>query len=157
LKQKGNNVNVKELVKSLEMNDLAPIHFVLPTGVPIPAHYHLTEVGRVDKKFIDCGGTRRDSTSCLLQLWTADDLNHRLTAGKLSKIVKLAKPILESEDLPIEVEYGPEVASQYVLATLKESVEGFVAILEAKQTDCLAKDRCGVSETKSCCGGTGCC
>lgn len=29
--------------------------FVLKDGEQIPAHYHLTEIGMVHKKFIDCG------------------------------------------------------------------------------------------------------
>jgi hypothetical protein len=32
----------------------AKVRFMLPDGGLIPAHAHVTEVGRVDKRFIDC-------------------------------------------------------------------------------------------------------
>jgi hypothetical protein len=32
----------------------------------VPTHYHITEVGKVQKDFIDCGGTVRSSTACVL-------------------------------------------------------------------------------------------
>ena len=60
----------------------APNHtlrFVLPDGDEIPVHAHITEVGRIDKKFIDCSGTIRNSSICSLQAWVAeDDGAHRL-------------------------------------------------------------------------------
>ncbi|MGK0335318.1 MAG: hypothetical protein ACI974_002146, partial [Paraglaciecola sp.] len=31
----------------------------LPDGTPVPAHFHVTEVGEVSKTFVDCGGTLR--------------------------------------------------------------------------------------------------
>ena len=118
-----------------------------------PDHFHVTEVGRVQKSFIDCGGTRRESVSCVLQTWTAHDIEHRLVAGKLSKILKLAEKVLGSEDLPLEVEYGADVASQYILADVEVTPNGLLFVLVGKQTDCLARDKCGIGEcsTSSCC------
>lgn len=34
--------------------------FVMPNGAYVPPHFHLTEVGTMVKKFIDCGGTVRE-------------------------------------------------------------------------------------------------
>src|SRR5580700_6908951 len=97
---------VKQLTQLLEANSDSSLHIMLPSGEFVPDHFHVTEVGRVQKTFIDCGGTRRESVSCLLQTWTAHDVEHRLVAGKLSKILKLAEMVLGSDDLPLEVEYG---------------------------------------------------
>ena len=108
----------------------------------------MTEVGRVDKHFIDCGGTRRHAASCLLQTWVANDVDHRLTAAKLAGILDLAEPVLGSADLPVEVEYGADVASQYAVSDFDLSDEAFTFVLAGKKTDCLAPDKCGV---------TGCC
>ncbi len=33
--------------------------FKLPDGSLVPNHFHVTEVGKIDKNFIDCGGTIR--------------------------------------------------------------------------------------------------
>ncbi len=42
--------------------------FILPDGDQIPAHFHITEVGHVAKRFIDCGGKLHETAhTCLLQ------------------------------------------------------------------------------------------
>lgn len=146
-------MDVKELVSVLELNSEVPLKFVLPTGDYVPEHFHVTEIGRVEKNFIDCGGTHRQSASCVLQAWTANDLDHRLTAGKLAKIFKLAQPVLKSNDLPVEIEYGQDVAGQYMLTGAEFTDAAIHLQLAGKQTDCLAKDKCGVNE----CSTSGCC
>lgn len=146
-------MTVGQLMRLLEMNSDRALHFVLPSGDAVPLHFHVTEVGRIDKSFIDCGGTRRRNSACSLQLWSAEDLDHRLAAGKLSKILSLAEPILESRELPVEVEYGPDHAVQYRIADFDFIPGGVRFILSGKQTDCLAREQCGVGE----CGATGCC
>jgi hypothetical protein len=147
-------MNVGELRALLQAHDQAALRVVLPSGQPIPAHFHVTEVGRVEKNFIDCGGTRRQAVSCLLQTWVANDVDHRLSAGKLAKILQLAAPILGSDDLPVEIEYGVEVAAQYQLAEVQIGVDGLLYFdLVGKQTDCLAKDKCGIGE----CSDSSCC
>ena len=72
-------MNVQEVTQVLEANSESSLRFVLPSGQYVPDHFHVTEVGRVEKNFIDCGGTRRKAVSCLLQAWTANDVQHRLT------------------------------------------------------------------------------
>jgi len=137
-------MTVEELHLLLSRKPDATIEWQLPSGELIPDHYHVTEVGRVDKAFIDCGGTHRQATSCLLQVWTADDRDHRLFAGKLAGILKLAEPVLQSFQLPVEVEYGPDVASQYVVSDFDVGDNTLRFILTGRQTNCLAWDRCGI-------------
>lgn len=146
-------MTVKLLLESLKANSESSLRFVLPSGEFIPDHFHVTEVGRVEKSFIDCGGTRRKAVSCLLQAWTANDVDHRLVAGKLAKILKLAESVLGAVDLPVEVEYGAEVAAQYHLSDVEVTPSELRLVLVGKQTDCLARDQCGVGE----CNATGCC
>ena len=144
---------VSQMNQILDRNSDSSLHVMLPSGAFVPAHFHVTEVGRVQKTFIDCGGTRRESVSCLLQVWTAQDFEHRLVAGKLSKIMKLAEPVLAADELAVEVEYGPEVASRYSVADIEETPNGLLFVLAGKQTECLAPDKCGVGS----CGTSGCC
>ncbi len=146
-------MNVHEFTQILEANSDTLLRLVLPSGDAILDHFHVTEVGRIDKNFIDCGGTRRAEVTCSLQVWTANDLEHRLTAGKLAKIMKLAEPILASDDLPVGIEYGAEVAGQYYIDDVAKQGEQLLVTLAGKQTDCLAKDICGV---EPCCA-PGCC
>ena len=42
-----------------ELKGLNIISFKLPNGDLVPNHFHVTEVGRVTKNFIDCGGKIR--------------------------------------------------------------------------------------------------
>lgn len=140
----GINMNVKTLANLLGSNGDAALHIMLPSGEFVPAHFHVTEIGRLQKTFIDCGGTRRETISCLLQVWTAHDVHHRLTAGKLGKILKLASNLPVSDDMAVEVEYGEDVASQYWVADVEVTPKGLLFVLSGKQTNCLAPDKCGV-------------
>jgi Family of unknown function (DUF6428) len=152
-------MTVDELLTVLSDQTDAALHVMLPGGKFLPAHFHVTEVGRVQKDFIDCGGTVRSTAACVLQLWVADDTDHRLVGGKLAKIVQLAAPVLKATDLPIEVEYEDAVVSQYPLTAAEVTPSGVLLHLGSKHTACLAPDRCGVTETSvtGCCATPGCC
>ena len=118
------------------------LRFTLPDGLAIPPHAHVTEVARVEKRFIDCGGTLRNETRCQLQIWTASDLAHRLTAGKLSKILSLADKILQSEDLELGAEYETASLAQYSVASTEPTNGELQIQLAARHSACLAEDQC---------------
>lgn len=65
-----------------QLPQLSQLTFFLPDGTSVPAHFHITEVGQVTKRFIDCGGTLRDEKSINFQLWEDGDYDHRLGAKK---------------------------------------------------------------------------
>jgi hypothetical protein len=134
------------------------LSFILPDGGRIPAHFHITEAGRVDKSFIDCGSTIRTVAACSLQAWVADDLSHRFTPGKLAGVLKVAAPLFRGDDLDVEIEYEDGFISQFpVLATTTEG-QTLLFHLGVKHTDCLAKDVClPAPDSAACCGTTGCC
>lgn len=146
-------MNVGELRAVLAGNSDGPLHLMLPGGEFVPSHFHVTEVGRVQKDFIDCGGVTRSAVTCLLQVWVANDLDHRLTAGKLAGVLRLAGPLLKSDDLPVEVEYEGAAVSQFPVAAAEVTPAGVLLHLGSKHTDCLAPDACGVGG----CGPAGCC
>lgn len=152
-------VNFGSLCELLDENAGLPLQFILDMGYivdVIPAHFHVTEVGKSQKQFIDCGGTRRESKSCVLQTWTANDVDHRLNSTKLLKILSMAKKELSLEDdLAVEMEYGEDAVSIYRLTKVQSTSEGVVFLWEGRKSDCLAPDKCGVSQTQCC--GTGCC
>jgi len=155
-----NPMHLSEFDRLLREVPASQLRFALPDGSLVPAHFHVTEVGRVEKRFIDCGGTRRTVAHCALQVWVADDRDHRLAAGKLSGILALAADLLAGDDLAVEVEFERGVISQYPVVGA-ERQEGLLLFhLGLKHTDCLAKDRCGIPVStgacSSCCG-PGCC
>lgn len=145
-------LTLQKLRETLQANPIASLHWMLPDGDFVPAHFHITEVGRIQKDFIDCGGTRRSMTNCRLQLWVATDTDHRLVSGKLGEIVQLAMPLFASEELPVEVEYEGEYLSQYPIGGIEVTPNGLLIHLGTMHTACLAPDRCGVpGDTNGCC------
>lgn len=141
---------------------LSAVQFRLENGTAVPEHFHVTEIGVLNKHFIDCGGTVRTEKRICFQLWTAADYDHRLQAAKLLDIIRLSEEKLGLEDAEIEVEYQGETIGKYGL-----DFNGTHFILRNTQTACLAADACGIptqkrrvelSElTNSCTPGSGCC
>lgn len=131
-----------------------PITVIWSDGEPIEAHFHVTEVGRVQKDFVDCGGTIRRTVTCLLQTWVGDDTEHRITGGKLLNAFTHAAPILGSDDLPVELEYETCNVVQLVVASITPEADRLVIQLGSKHTDCLAKELClpssGTAGVKCC-------
>ena len=146
-------------VASLKQNPTLNLRFMLPDGGLVPAHAHITEVGRVDKTFFDCGATFRKNSFLCLQAWVADDTDHRLQAGKLADIIDRADPLFQGDDLDVELEYEDGLISQFPVHSVSNDSEWVVITLEMKHTDCLAKDIClpPSNEAEGCCSGSGCC
>ncbi len=150
---------IKEILSTLDN-----VEFQLEDGTFVPEHFHVTEVGQIFKKFIDCGGVVREEKAVNFQLWNADDHDHRLKPAKLLHIIQLSIDKLGLEDAEIEVEYQSSTIGKYGL-----SFNGKHFVLNNKTTACLAEDACGIPSLKpkiqlssltnsSCCTpGSGCC
>lgn len=150
---------IKKILKNLDR-----IGFQLPNGTFVSSHFHVTEVGKVTKDFIDCGGKVRNETVINFQLWEQNDYDHRLHPEKLINIIALSEKMFMFEDLEIEVEYqGEETIGTYHL-----DFDGINFLLTSKVTACLALEACGISDEKikgdtskvqsSCCDpSSGCC
>lgn len=147
-------------VKSV-LPQLEQLRFRLPNGDFVPAHFHITEVGKISKHFVDCGGTVRREDVISFQLWSAADVYHRLKPSKLTDILQMSERTLSLIDLEIEVEYQTDTIGKFGL-----DFDGQDFLLTSKQTDCLAKSNCGVpapikqvaKAVSNCCApGSGCC
>lgn len=147
------------------LSNLETIAFKLPNGNLVPSHFHVTEVGEITKNFIDCGGTVRNENVISLQLWNANDYDHRLHPKKLINIIELSEKTLGLEDLELEVEFqGSTTINKYGL-----DFNGTHFLLTNKLTACLAEDACGIPQEKlgvrlsdlqnqnSCDPNSGCC
>ena len=136
-------MKLNELKSLLRAKPEALPRFILPGGEEIPAHFHITEVGHVAKKFVDCGGTFRDHAACVLQTYVAEDYDHRLKAGRFADIIDLGQSIVPDGDLEVEVEWDCCVVSQYPIMSSRLVKDRVEFQLAAKHTDCLAKQKCG--------------
>lgn len=156
-------MKLSEIKKHLE--NIESVDFQLPDGTFVPECFHVTEVGIVNKKFIDCGGTLRNETVVNFQLWDANDYEHRLKPGKLLNIIELSEKVLGIGDYEIEVEYQNTTIGKYDLGFNGKHFQ-----LINKQTACLAEEQCGIpqkqnvklseiktSNANSCTPGGGCC
>ncbi len=158
-------MNLSEIKSTLDT--LNEVKFQLPTGEFVPQHFHITEVGIITRNFIDCGGTMRNEQTVNFQLWEAGDYDHRLGAKKLNNIITLSEEKLGiGDNLEVEVEYQGTTIGKYHL-----DFNGEHFVLLNTQTDCLAKDKCGIPESKpkvqladvsgsdsnACAPGSGCC
>ena len=143
------------------LENLERLEFQLPDGTLVPRHFHVTEIGLVDKKFIDCGGTIREEKKISFQLWSSFDYDHRLHPEKLIHIIDVSNKAVDLPDVDVEVEYQGSTIGKYDL----EFKDGRFHLAN-KFTDCLAKDNCGIVKTKTklvdlasnCCEpGSSCC
>ncbi len=125
------------------LSSLNTIAFQLPNGQLVPNHFHVTEVGKVTKHFIDCGGTLRNEVVANFQLWEANDYDHRLHPEKLIHIIELSDKLLNLGNLEIEVEYQGDTIGKYGL-----DFNGTNFLLTSKKTDCLAQDKCNIPSEK---------
>jgi len=148
------------------LGNLEEVAFRLPSGQKVPDHFHVTEVGKITKDYVDCGGTLRHEVLVGFQLWTATDTDHRLKASKLLSIIDICEKRLQLPDAEVEVEFQGTTIEKYSLA-----FDGSAFVLMPKYTDCLAKDSCGVPPAQKqsrplselsepqvqCSPGSGCC
>jgi len=149
------------------LQSVKTVRFLTPDGGEVPSHFHITEAGLTTKHFIDCGGTVRKESVVSMQLWTADDYDHSLTPGKLLGILNKADALFENRDLDLEIEYQGDTIGRYGV-----ELDNGLFRLVSKQTDCLAKESCGISSddrpsaqshtrglqpANACAPGSGCC
>lgn len=130
-------MTISEFKSALIQKD--SINFTLPNGESVPVHFHITEIGVTTKHFIDCGGDIHEEKRANIQIWVADDYDHRLTSPTLLNIFKLSEKVLKEEDLEIEIEYQTDTIGKYGLTMIDNSFQ-----LIAKETDCLAKVKCNI-------------
>lgn len=142
---------IKEILSTLDN-----VEFKLENGTTVPEHFHVTEIGQINKKFIDCGGVIREEKIINFQLWNANDFDHRLKPSKLLNIIKLSEDKLGIEEGEVEVEYQEGTIGKYDL-----DFDGSQFILKNKFTACLAEDSCGIPQEKQKIKlptlGSGCC
>lgn len=120
---------------------MAQVRFQLEDGSLVPEHFHVTEIGKVTKDFIDCGGTVRREERINFQLWYANDGDHRLLPEKLLKIIDKSERTLGLQDGEVEIEYQSDTIGLYAV----EFSDG-AFVLKSKNTTCLAKEDCGVTD-----------
>ena len=148
-------MKLHELVAALQKSPTTFPRFILPDGNYIPAHAHVTEVGHVVRKFIDCGGMTGREEKALLQTHVGNDRDHRLKSDRFSKILQLGMRVLPSADLNVDVEYDCCVVAQYPIAEARLEGEHLNLILQRGRTQCRARERRQTKTAETCCATAG--
>jgi hypothetical protein len=136
------NMKLSALYSAL--SQVTEMVFIFPDGRMVPPHFHLTEVGLVTKTFIDCGGTLRTDEIIQMQLWTANDVQHRLDPSKFKEIVRASVDKLQMPDREIFIEYQGSTIEKYGIRFSSPYFH-----LTRTETACLAQDACGVPTPKT--------
>lgn len=144
------------------LSNTKELNLVQHDGSPVPSHFHITEAGLLTKHFIDCGKTIHMKKSAVFQLWSSEDVWHRLKPESVISIIDKSHRVFQGEDPEVEIEYQTETVGKFGL-----EFDGDQFILTSKKTECLAKETCGIEpsqaetiepETSACCESTsGCC
>ena len=144
-------MKLHELVAALQKSPSTFPRFVLPDGDYIPAHAHVTEVGHLVRKFIDCGGMTGKEEKVVLQTHVGDDTDHRLRSDRLGEILRLGNRVIPSADLDVNIEYDCCVVAQYPIAEATSEGEHLNLILQRGRTQCRARERREVETAAGCC------
>ena len=86
----------------------------------------------------------REEKVITFQVWFAGDLEHRLTAEKVHKIIHASEKLFQSADLELEVEYQ----DAQTIGKFGIEFQNGIFQFTAKQTTCLAQDHCGIPADK---------
>lgn len=152
-------MKLSDFKAALEANPALNLAIQLPGGGHVPAHFHITEVGRTEKHFVDCGGKARRLAFASLQVWVAGDIDHRLPADKLSAIIEKAGGLFGADDPEIQVECQQGTIGLFSMEGAGVQGDNLVLTLGNKQTACLAVEVClpDSEAAEACCGGGSTC
>ena len=153
----GSIVKLRILKETLSRHPGTFPRFILPDGDFIPRHAHLTEVGHVFKRFVDCGGKTGQEEKVLLQTHVGNDTEHRLRSDRFANILELGGRVLPNDLLDVEVEYDCCVVAQYPILEIRREGEHLDIILQRGRTRCRARERRKAATNEACCGTTARC
>lgn len=155
-------MNLGQLTQVLRESPRPSFRFEMPSGTLLPEHFHVTEVGKVTKDFVDCGGVLRKEQTCVLQTLVANDVEHRLSTSKLAGILAKGSMLGLEDTMEVDVEVQGNTIEYYRIAAAHTRDGQLVLILQNKETACLAPDTCGLEvvtlgSKSRCSGQTDCC
>src|SRR5438552_16178880 len=144
-------MTLRDLQGALEANPKTLPRFVLPNGDYVPPHAHVTEVGHVVRKFIDCGGLTGKEEKVVLQTHVGSDIDHRLRSDRFAKILRLGNRVIPGADLDVDIEYDCCVVAQYPIAEITPYGEHLNLTLQRGRTQCRARERSDPETAVGCC------
>lgn len=161
-------MKTRELLSLLQENPNKNLLFEYKPGELVAANYHITEVKNVTIDAIDCGANPDFWKETVIQLWESPKEKGKrkyMSAYKALSILKKVDKIKPMErDVEVKFEYSNASfhTAQLFVNDYQVTHDDLIFKLGVEQTDCKAKETCGIPETvtqtvSECAPGSGCC
>lgn len=163
-------MKTSEFLSLLREHPNKSLVFEYQTGKNVGANYHITEVKNITVDSVDCGAGTDYWKETIIQLWespTEKDKRDYMSAykamGILSKVDRI-KPMVKEAEVKFEYSNAHFHTAQLFVNDHTIKVDTLLMHLGVEQTDCKAKETCGVPEmsvqensSNACAPGSGCC
>ncbi len=164
-------MKTKEFLSLLKEHENKSLLFQYSEGALVGANYHITEVKNIDIESVDCGAGTDSWKETVIQLWESPKeigKTEYMTSTKalniLNKVDKM-RPMELGAELKFEYSNASFHTAQLFVADIFVSDRQLLVQLSVKQTDCKAKENCGVpagyttsqAQEAACAPGSGCC
>ena len=157
-----------ELFSVLKEHNSTSLLFQYAPNQLVGANYHITEVKHIKVDSVDCGGQVDSWNETVIQLWespTEIGKTEFMSSGKALEILDKVGLMKEYDsEAVVKFEYSNALfhTAQLFVSGVNLMGTNLVINLSVADTDCKAKELCGVpeqvSETEnSCAPGSGCC
>ena len=163
-------MKTQEFLNVLKENERKALLFEYQENKFVDTNYHITEVKNTVINSVDCGGKSDAWNETVIQLWESPEEKGKIEYLKSDKALSILERVHSMHPLDgnaiVQFEYSNEVFHKAHLEVQHIEVTDSKIIVQlfVSQTDCKAKDTCGVPETaladeqqNSCAPGSGCC
>ena len=162
-------MKTQEFLSLLESHKDKALLFEYAPEKFVGANYHITEVKHVKIDSVDCGSGTDAWNERIIQLWESPNEKGKRDYMSTFKALGILKKVGQMKpydmDAEIKFEYSNDTfhTAQLFLNDYSISEKQVILKLGVQQTDCKAKETCGVpepamAEAEGCCTpGSGCC
>ncbi len=164
-------MKTKEFLDILKANQGKSLLFEYAPNLLVGANYHITEVKHVTIDAVDCGAGTDAWKETIIQLWESptelgktEFMSAYKAMGILSKVGRM-KPYTMDAEVKIEYSNARFHTAQLFVNDYEIQENQLRFKLAVQQTDCKAKEACGIAEpvmadenqVGGCAPGSGCC
>ena len=162
-------MKTKEFLSLLEQHSNKSLLFEYKSGHFVGANYHITEVKNIAIESVDCGAGTDFWKETIIQLWESPKEKNTIEYMSANKALDILTKVDSMRPMEKEVEVKFEYSNpnfhtaQLFVSDFELSKDQLILKLSIEQTDCKAKEACGVpaevtSEAEPCCSPeSGCC
>lgn len=162
-------MKTSELLSLLKEHSNKSLLFEYKKGSLVGANYHITEVKNITIDSVDCGAKTDFWKETIIQLWESPEEKDKrdfMSADKALAILNRVdgiKPMERQVEVKFEYSNANFHTAQLFVNDFEINSDQLIMKLGVEQTDCKAKETCGVPDEKvaqeenACAPGSGCC